>query len=1109
MRMKRIPHRIGFTAALLMVFMFVQNEALGRSRLSRFSEAWRWVKYTTQHGLPSNFVTDLLLAADGTLWAVTNRGLAYYDGYGWVGIDSSMGLPTHRIIRVTAAADNYVVVHQADGVYYGNQYGFEKIPFPMADEYSLCTALPSPTGEVFLFAWEQPFNRGKAWMYDIESRDYRTVELPVDIPRKRRRHFWYTKNQQLWLCTRNKLYQWSEDEWKIRLKTRSPELFVTQLVENKNGLGAVILNEPMSMAGVWTWRDASRLKRDPFFKGAIADNIIIDEEGKAICILESGEILFKEKDRWMFLPYQPPELLNARTALFDGKGNLWFATAWGVFLFKMESQRWTTWSFPVFDLRNNINEILVSSNGSLWLGTSAGLLVKHPDSTEHFYDSILGQKIYAVTGLAEDTSGHIWISSGVAFHGAFRWDGNEWRHFTEKDGLRAGNIHKIVRDKQGRLWFLGLTRPDTLAPATEGPGAFVYDQGVFVPWNTETGLPHNRVYAFLEDQDGAYWFGTINGIGRWKDGRWSYWDQTNGLKHRRIFTMAVDEQNRIWFAGQTRWLGYLEPDRDQYQVRYVNNYPGGDIWSITTDGRGHIWVGSEEGVWVQKNGIWQHIGEREGLTYPKVWPVLLHDNRAYIGTLGGGLNILHLSDNQKPRPRLILSPPLKSKGTIIFRWQPLSYMGDVLPDEMESRYRIDGQAWSPWAIRNEAVYTNLEYGDHVFEVQVEGFFGNQSEVYRYEFEVLPPLYLRPLFFVPLTILGFMVLLLSVGYVVNKRRQEELLRQSEEKYREIFENANDMIYMHDIQGNILSVNKAVERLLKAPRDEIIGRNISEFLPEDQLEIARQKTMEKLHGANLTTYEVEIMDRRGRRIPIEVSTKLIWRNGKPVAVQGIGRDISERKIAEKQIQQSLAEKVVLLKEIHHRVKNNLQIISSLLNLQMKGVQDKTVLQMIQESQHRIRTIALIHEMLYQSPDLAQVDFSSYVRQLVNYLMSSYSRLAQNIQIDLQIDSVYLPVDRAIPCGLILNELLSNAIKHAFRDKPSGQIQLHFHRQNGWCRLIMQDNGVGLNRDSRNGDSSGLGMHLVETLTEQLRGKLHIEIQNGTRIDLKFPFKEITSD
>ncbi|MDQ7054266.1 MAG: histidine kinase dimerization/phosphoacceptor domain -containing protein [candidate division KSB1 bacterium] len=1022
---------------------------------------------------------------------------------------STYGLPTHRIIRVTPARENYLVVHQADGVYFGNQNGFEKISVSIGEEYTLCTALPSPTGEILLFAWMHTSNEGKAWLYNLETRELRSMNLPTRIPRKRRRHFWYTSGHRLWLSAKKCLYLWTPKGWERMLCASGTDVIIERIVENVRGDGACIINEPIRMAGVWTWQKYGQLRRDPFFAGAIADNIILDNDGKAICILESGEILYKEKNRWMFLPYQPPELMNARTALFDHNGNVWFATAWGVYLFKMESKRWTTWSFPVFDLRNNINEILLGSDGSLWLATSAGVLVRKPDSTVIFFDEIDGRKIYTVTGLAEDTDGHIWISSGLAFQGAYRWDGRQWRYFGTEDGLEAGHIHKIVRDRRGRLWFLGLTTAGSAPDSWEGPGAFVYERGQFEQWSTLKGLPHNRVYSFVESPDGSLWFGTAKGIGRWKEGRWSYWQQPEGMKTNRVFSLAVDVENRIWFSSQNRWLGYLQPTDQGYEVRYLNDYPGGDIWSITTDAQGRIWVGSDEGVWVRKNGIWQHIAEREGLNYPKVWPILVEKNQVYIGTLGGGLNVLHLTEKAQPRPTLILSPPLQNKGNIIFRWQPLSYMGDMLPDEMESRYRIDRQEWSPWAIRNEAIYTSLKYGKHVFEVQVEGFLGNRSEVYYYEFEVLPPLYLRPLFLVPMSILGFMVLMLSIGYIVNKRRQDELLRQSEEKYREIFENANDMIYTHDVDGTILSVNKAVEKLIKAPREEIIGHNISEFLPADQLEIAQKKITEKLQGLAITTYELEILDRRGRRIPIEVSTKLIWRQGKPVAVQGIGRDISERKIAEKQIQKSLAEKVVLLKEIHHRVKNNLQIISSLLNLQLKGVEDEKVWQMIQECQHRIRTIALIHEMLYQSPDLARVDFASYVRQLVNYLMASYSRLVQNIHIDIDVDSVFLPVDRAIPCGLILNELLSNAIKHAFQGKPSGQIQLQFNRQNGWCELIMQDNGVGLHKRKNQENSGGLGMHLVQTLTEQLHGQLQIKYNNGTRIDLKFPFQELRLD
>jgi two-component sensor histidine kinase len=221
-----------------------------------------------------------------------------------------------------------------------------------------------------------------------------------------------------------------------------------------------------------------------------------------------------------------------------------------------------------------------------------------------------------------------------------------------------------------------------------------------------------------------------------------------------------------------------------------------------------------------------------------------------------------------------------------------------------------------------------------------------------------------------------------------------------------------------------------------------------------------------------------------------------------------DLIEQKRIEAQLTTSLREKEVLLKEIHHRVKNNLQVVASLLYLQSDSLDDPQLLAQFQESQHRIHSMALIHETLYQARDLAHVDFAQYIQALAAYLMQSYTVDDARIILQTHTHEVWLDIDAAVPCGLILNELVSNTLKHAFPDGRPGEIHLDLRSEPGLTTLRVRDTGVGFpdGLDVRQAES--LGLQLVGMLTEQLGGTIDLSRAEGTTVTLTFPFPKDAS-
>jgi PAS domain S-box-containing protein len=265
----------------------------------------------------------------------------------------------------------------------------------------------------------------------------------------------------------------------------------------------------------------------------------------------------------------------------------------------------------------------------------------------------------------------------------------------------------------------------------------------------------------------------------------------------------------------------------------------------------------------------------------------------------------------------------------------------------------------------------------------------------------------------------------------------------------------------------------------------------------------KKYENAFAGKAEYFETRFLDKKNNETWSEIYLNPIYdETWKVIEVSGIGHDITEKKHADEKIRQSLQEKEVLLKEVHHRVKNNLQVISSILNLQSSYVKDAGTLNILKESQNRIKSMAFIHESLYQTKDFSSINFSEYVINLSQNLIHSYSNFAHEINLKLDIQNVFLNLDLAIPCGLIINEIVSNALKYAFVDNKEGDeivIEMSIEGEN--LKLIIGDNGVGLPSaiDYRNTES--LGLQLVVTLVDQLNGSIELESTKGAMYTIIF--------
>ena len=353
-------------------------------------------------------------------------------------------------------------------------------------------------------------------------------------------------------------------------------------------------------------------------------------------------------------------------------------------------------------------------------------------------------------------------------------------------------------------------------------------------------------------------------------------------------------------------------------------------------------------------------------------------------------------------------------------------------------------------------------------------------------------------------LSFIASLSMVLIYFQKARND--LKASEEKYRSIFDNSLEGIFQTTPEGRYLSVNPALARMYGySSPEEMIGavtdiEKQQYVVPEDRL---RFKEALSIQGF-VEGFETQIMRKDGNTVWISLGARAVKDpEGAVLYYEGTALDVTERKQADEKVRSSLKEKEVLLKEIHHRVKNNLQIIRSLLNMQSRYIRDPQDAESFKASMDRIKSMALIHDKLYRSENIARINFREYINDLVRELVMGYSA-DQGIELEMHVDLISFEIDHAIPLGLIVNELVSNALKHAFPGSVGGKIVIGLHGEDSLATLLVSDSGKGFPEDVDFMDTPSMGMQLVVALVEQLDGTIELNRDNGTEFRITFEIK-----
>jgi len=1072
------------------------------AQAEKYSEEWRWAHFTTESGLPSNQVYEVLETSDSVSWAITPAGLAWYDGFEWQPVADTS-------IRFQHKPDWVAPDHQGNllAIYSGRLFRVSKNTVAQVEINAHKNQLL--VEGVYVDAEEHVFLYSSLKIYQLRNGTVSELDDPVKISTFG--DLIRTPLGDAWVFGLSQVYKWSGEKWIPKMNHKIEGFKVQCLCENEKGAAVASIVAPLDVRGVWECEGPGDVLKHNTQEGqALIVSASISPSGDVVALFESGEVQVRKNNTWSPLALPPSQLSHATFLRFTRRGDLWVGSETGVFFCNLSSQRWTYWKHSSPVLLNVVLGIAGAKDGSTLLATAGGLEIRHPDGTSKIVESIDGRRIAGLTGVCEDDDGNIWISSGGVFEGAYRWNGSQWKHFGREEGLDAPRIHKIKKDLEGRLWFLGLG----IGNAAD-PGAFEYKNGKFTRWSPSEGLPNGRVYSFVETRDSALWFGTIKGMYRFKNDTWKGW--VNFLPERRestrVFTMMADNGGRVWFSG-SGMLGRVDTDDRLQSFRLGDEHFTAEMMEVILDKDDRVWMSTRSPARILSyyHGNWLTLNQHNGLNNLNPWPLYAHDDKLYIGTDGSGVAILNYNEENNPPPRILLDNPSIEGKQSVFRVRAFPYWGEEPLQDVKIRYRVDDGAWSDWTTQREIRLINLSIGNHEFQAQSKSLFGRFDPAGRkIAFVIAPPFYRRPEFAVPITSLSVAVLYLGIVSVIRKRRHDRMLRDSEAKFRRLTEAAFEGIAIYDDNGIVLDANKSMLNMFGYPHSEFIGRSVNDFVGSDLREIFRGVAVPESEQPHQSVG----FRKDGTTITIEIIGKMISYENRSTRVIAV-RDITERKQVEEQLLayqsklQSLATELSLMEERERRRMATYlhdYIGQALAMCRMKlgsaggalSVSDLDEIRKYveQATQH---TQSLTFDL--SPPILYELSFEEAIEWLTEQMFHEH-----HLPIYFHNDKLEKPLDRNLKITMYnsIRELLINVIKHA----QAASAKISLKRTGATMIAVVQDDGKGFDVAKINThmlSNGSFGLFNVRERLSYLGGSLQIQSEpgQGTKITLVAPLQ-----
>ncbi len=1070
----------------------------------------------TNSVLPSESIYSITKDRKGRLWIGTDRGAAVYipdDGFFRNIVFPEETLFPPRVFDILQREDSEVWLASSEGLFFLEDYIAQKVDGPVSN--AIPRSLVEDANSTLLVGTEREglFRKLDNGFVRIGS-DYSLGNISI-------RELLLDSEGYLWVGTLNSgLLRWSPETQKVTrfdLGDDSDSNRVRALLEDSSNTIWVGSDE-----GIHRWNFQTR-EFDLYPSG--------NQTG-----IRSG------------FTYDLYE---------DESGTIWIAGFSGVTLFHPDALAFQTIDILPLGLGGSVTALAETASGDVAMGTESGLAIWSPENKEMFISehTLSGSLTSYITSLETDYEGNLWIGTYGSGLGLI----------TVKGELEFFDTPKSMLAEWGVTDVLYLADYQVVYLATFGAGIFRFDPntGLFTrfpdPANVEGQFPDLKCLEIERGDAGTLWVATNDAAAFTLDlysGRTRDFSSSN---LGRYASSVLYEESTVWFASYDGELFEL-PTKERFPKRVdgIDSQLTKQAYGLQIEGES-IWMPAA-GVIVRynrKSGAVDYFDQRQGVLSNLHWGA---DTKLTSGHLVfGGSTGLNLVD-----PKAILAhkveashylskvsvneidiPRVSDEGlNLSYGERNLSFALSSTDYRFPSRVQFERKLigfdkdWINNGTKRTITYTNLDPGSYTLRVR-----GTNGEGVWSPHELSIPIIVNPpwwrtwwayLVYSALALMLFYQLLLLASRRVNAEAEQKF-NQRIQLYVSSLDEAAECVLNANAGGRVLYVNHAINSVLEKPVNSAIGHQLLDVLFEEegQKETIRQTLLDE--GGALD--EVEVIEDAGATKTVEISIRAVPEEDQHgVAFVAVARDVTERSVHNRELMEEteflrrelaetskkllgqiessdayikemtdrVAKRDQALQAVHDRVHDNLQMLSSLLNLQADKLPTDETAELLYEHQRRIKSVALVHERLLRSEQPALVPMHDYVEILVASLSRTLSPKHLNIELIEDIGEAYLSIEQAVPLGLIVNELTSNAFIHAFAEKThgSGRVKVLLYAAAGECVLQVEDDGLGLPVDFHPGKASSIGFEIVSVLVEQLGGSFSFIRGTGTAFEVRFP-------
>ena len=835
---------------------------------------------------------------------------------------------------------------------------------------------------------------------------------------------------------------------------------------------------------------------------------------------------------------------------FDNNETAWIATMYGVVEYKKEEGLTRSWTKET-GLSGDVSyQIFGASDGTKWVATNSGITLINSDGSIETITEINGEPLESVYHINQDDDGLIWI--GTERKGLYWFDGETYTHITKNNGLSSNYIYRLIKANDGTIWV-----------ATDGNGVNIFKDKQFRFFDANTEFGANSVYGMLRSRNNTLWFASEKGLTKYENGVfesfdipkelfdddeiWDIEELSNGnllllsynyvlavfngsrfyefdggvdLSPYYVNDIYIDDNGVIYFGISNGLLKYENGELEDYKLK--EGYWGSMVISIFKDSENNFWLGTYDGLVKFDGNDFSPYSAKRGIIGESIYEIAEDDNGTiWVGTSEGiYYSLSEGTSSDSLEFRVLDEEHYGADETISLQfdkngglWQGtnagLNFYDLNVWRETNSISRIH------YALQDYGKGIELNGASSLLDENGRLWFGsarNGLVIHDFSFQKEKKVRVDPApntFIRSITASGITVFEQNENTTDSTAKVILSYDRNSVEFRFGAMNYADplrVFYKYRLKGfeetwnEVFNLREATYTNLNPGKYtfEVMAKSMkSGWSPVSKFDV----TIEKPFWLSLWFFSII-----GFSVIMLVLAYIHARLGR-LEKKKLKQLVDERT---KELTDALSEKEILIKEIHHRVKNNLAVISGLFELQLWNTNDAAVINILKNSQMRIRSMAIIHEQLYQSKNFSKINLSDYMRKLIQAVSDTMDNGLSKISLSIEIDTdVEMTIVQSVPCGLILNELLSNAYEHAFKERSAGNIEVILKEERGHIVMLVSDDGVGMPSNDPDEYKDSLGLTLVTTLVSQLNGTLKIDNKSGTNFHIAFEKVKITAD